>query len=111
MSTKRNLTKYLDNFLFRRSWAELIFYLPDDDTGKLFKAIFEHTRGGSAREYLQDTPQLMPVASAMIRDLEGAAKRYLRNIGALAAILEEERSQQNEYSQGAGEAEQDNQEL
>lgn len=77
----KRYSEYSNNFLFRRVWAEAICLLSDEDAGRMIKAIFTHTRGGSAFKELENSPELRPLAASIIASLEVAAKRWLDSRG------------------------------
>ncbi|MBR2504671.1 MAG: hypothetical protein IKB61_01865 [Elusimicrobiaceae bacterium] len=83
--SNRNYAAHINTFLFRRTWIELINLLPDDDAGKLFKAICVHVRGENAQEYLADRDglHLLQAVSEIIYEIERGAKHYLSMHGEL----------------------------
>lgn len=94
----RNYSAHISTFVFRRTWAELINLMTDDDAGKLIKAICVHTRGENACEYLTniDSAHLLPAATVIINDIERDAKRFLTKRGELP---EEEAGERNHNEQ------------
>lgn len=77
----KNYTQFSNSFLFRRLWAEAICLLSDEDAGRIVKAIFTHTRGGSASKKLEDRPDLRPLAASIVASLEAASKRWIASRG------------------------------
>ena len=87
--SRQSYSKYINTFIFRRTWAELICLLSDEDAGKLIKAIFTHTKGESAGEYLTaiDGEHLKPAASAIISAIERNAQHFLVKRNELPQIM------------------------
>lgn len=82
----KNYSKYMNTFIFRKIWGEYILLFSDEDAGKLIKAVFQHTAGESASEYLQDRKDLLRVAARMIHVLETNSISHLEKIGKLDEI-------------------------
>ena len=83
--SNRKYTAHINTFIFRRPWGELMSLLPDEDAGKLIKAICAHTRGEDAYKYLADRDglHLSAAVSAIITDIERSSKRFLSKRGIL----------------------------
>ena len=79
---KKSYLKGMRTFIFRSSWGQFLRYMTDAEAGKLIKAIFEHTQGKSAREYLQahNAENLQPFAGSIISELEASARKYRHRI-------------------------------
>lgn len=77
---KKSYLKGMRTFIFRASWGQFLRYMTDAEAGKLIKAIFEHTQGKSAREYLQahDAENLQPFVGTIISEMEASARKYCR---------------------------------
>jgi len=74
---RNNTTRLRDSFLFRRVWGEMLALLPDEDAGKVFKAVYGHTKGQSASKVLGDDQRLQCIAGEIIRDLEKRTRAFL----------------------------------
>ena len=81
---KKSYLKGMRTFIFRASWGQFLRYMTDAEAGKLIKAIFEHTQGKSAREYLQahNAENLQPFAGTIISEMEASARKYCSRVNA-----------------------------
>ena len=72
-----NHTKKLATFLFRRSWGEVFKGLPDEQAGKLIKAIYIYADGEDATP---DDPQVKLFYKMITSQLNYSAGKYVKKV-------------------------------
>ncbi len=68
----------LKTFLFKREWAPIFEVLPDEEAGKLIKAVLAHTKGKDSE---LDNPIVQSVYRAIASVIDQNALRYLERSG------------------------------
>lgn len=73
-----NYSQFMQSFLFRRAWGEILQTLPDEKAGQMFKAIFAHTNGESVT--LEDVT-LNGILKSITKEIDLNSYRYLERTG------------------------------
>lgn len=74
----KNYSTNLNSFIFKRSWGEVFQALPDEDAGRLIKALYDHADGVDVE--LEDAT-LAAVYKSFAQEMDISALNYLRKAG------------------------------